>query len=165
MHTLRNIGLLLLGCWFGAAIFFSGVVAPASFSVLRSFELANATEIAGAIVSRSLAVVNQTGVVIGLIVLLIAFGLRGTYGHFAFAVQLLALFTMVILTAVGQWAIAVKMHALRMSLSVPIDQLARSDTQRLAFDHLHRYSVMALAIAMLASLIAFVLLARNPRIQ
>src|SRR6186713_2827131 len=53
--------LILLACWFGAALFFGAVVAPAAFGVLRSFGLANANEIAGSIVTRSLGVVNIAG--------------------------------------------------------------------------------------------------------
>ena len=46
--------LILLAAWFGAALFFGAVVAPAAFGVLRSFGLPNTNEIAGAIgVSRS----------------------------------------------------------------------------------------------------------------
>src|ERR1044071_890902 len=61
--------LILLACWFGAALFFGAVVAPAAFGVLRSFGLPNANEIAGSIVTRSLSVINVAGFLISLILL------------------------------------------------------------------------------------------------
>ena len=61
--------LILLACWFGAALFFGAVVAPAAFGVLRSFGLANASEIAGGIVTRSLSVINIAGFLIALLLL------------------------------------------------------------------------------------------------
>src|SRR6476620_6991164 len=61
--------LILLACWFGAALFFGAVVAPAAFGVLRSFGLSNANEIAGSIVTRSLSVINIAGFLISLLLL------------------------------------------------------------------------------------------------
>ncbi|PYS66847.1 MAG: hypothetical protein DMF69_24860 [Acidobacteria bacterium] len=55
---INSVRLTLLAMWFGAALFFSAVVAPTVFSVLRSFALPNSGEIAGAIVNRSLSIVN-----------------------------------------------------------------------------------------------------------
>ena len=70
--TLNFTRLILLACWFGAALFFGAVVAPAAFGVLRSFGLSNANEIAGSIVTRSLSVVNIAGFVIALLLLVTA---------------------------------------------------------------------------------------------
>ena len=58
-------------------MFFSAVVAPATFAVLRAYLLPNAGEIAGTIVNRNLAVVNTSGFVIGLMLLPLAIETRG----------------------------------------------------------------------------------------
>ena len=59
--------------WLGAALFFSAVVAPGAFAVMRSYHLANASEMAGAVVNRNLSAVNISGFVVGLLLLLTVF--------------------------------------------------------------------------------------------
>jgi hypothetical protein len=59
LTVINNIRMLLLAAWLGVAIYFSAVVAPSAFGVLRSFGLPNAHEIAGTIVTRTLSVVNN----------------------------------------------------------------------------------------------------------
>ena len=159
--TLKSISLLILACWLGAAIFFSGVVAPAAFSVLRAYQVPDTSEIAGAIVSRSLTVINIAGFFIGALVLVFTFISRVRYERWAFVVQTLALLTVTMLCALGHWVIAARMRALRAGLALPIDQIATDDPSKLGFALLHRYSVMTLAIAMIAALIASLLLARS----
>src|SRR6266851_8337236 len=61
-----GVSLLLLTSWLGASVFFSTVVAPTAFEVLRSFQVPNMNEIAGTIVTRALSVINVSGVVISL---------------------------------------------------------------------------------------------------
>jgi Domain of unknown function (DUF4149) len=164
VSVVRSISLLFLGLWLGAAVFFSGVVAPAAFSVLRSFQIPNYAEIAGAIVNRSLGVINTSGFLVGALVLLFAFALRSGFSRMSFALETLSLGTMLAMTGLGQWVIAARMRALRSAMAaVPIDQIDLDDPRRIAFNSLHRYSVSALAIAIIAALIAYVLFARTSR--
>ena len=149
--------------WFGAALFFSVVVAPAAFGVLRSQGLPNASELAGAIVTRSLSVVNVAGFVIALLLLLTLFVVRGSAGRVALIVEAVCLVLIALATSVGHWVIAARMRAIRAALEVPIDQIAADDARRIAFNHLHGYSVNALGLAMIAALVALVLLARALR--
>src|SRR2546427_10348939 len=58
---LKPLRPLLLGLWLGAAIFFGAAVAPNLFGVLRAANLANANELAAAIVTRLLAIINFGG--------------------------------------------------------------------------------------------------------
>jgi hypothetical protein len=159
--TLRSIALLFLACWLGAAVFFSGVVAPAAFSVLRAYQIPNTNEIAGAIVNRSLSIINVSGVVIGLVCLVFTSLGRLRYERWAFFVQTAALVIVTVLCAVGHWIIAARMRAIRAALSLPIDQIAIDDPSRVAFAALHRYSVLTLAVAMIAAMIAGLLLTRS----
>jgi len=149
--------------WFGAALFFSVVVAPAAFGVLRSHGLPNASELAGAIVTRSLSVVNVAGFVIALLLLLTLFVVRGSAGRVALIVEAVCLVLIALATSVGHWVIAARMRAIRAALEVPIDQIAADDARRITFNHLHGYSVNALGLAMIAALVALVLLARGLR--
>jgi len=153
----------LLAVWFGAALFFSVVVAPAAFGVLRSYGLPNASEIAGAIVTRSLSVVNVSGFVIALILLVTLLLRRGSLGRTSFIVECICLGVITVATGVGHWFIAARMRALRTAMVLPIDQIAADDARRVAFNSLHGYSVNALGLAMIAALIALVLMARSLR--
>jgi len=154
---------ILLACWFGAALFFGAVVAPAAFGVLRSFGLPNANEIAGSIVTRSLSVINIAGFLISLILLLTLLLWRRSSSRISFIVECICLVIIALTTAVGHWVIAARMRALRAAMVIPIDQIAADDSRRLAFNNLHGYSVNALGIAMIAALVAMVLMARNLR--
>ena len=149
--------------WLGAALLFGAVVAPAAFGVLRSFDLPNASEIAGSIVTRTLSVINISGFVISLILLLTLILVRGSRSNRAFLLELICVAVLAVTTGVGHWLIAARMRALRTAMVLPIDQVALDDPRRLAFNSLHVYSVNALGIAMIASLVAIVLMARSIR--
>ena len=153
----------LLACWFGAALFFGAVVAPAAFGVLRSFGLSNANEIAGSIVTRSLSVVNVAGFLIALLLLLSLLLWRNSAGRVSFILECICLVVIALATGVGHWVIAARMRALRAAMVLPIDQIAADDPRRIAFGALHGYSVNVLGLAMIAALVAMVLMARNLR--
>ena len=160
---LSSARIAVLAVWFGAALFFSVVVAPAAFGVLRSYGLANASEIAGSIVTRSLSVVNVAGFVIGLVLLLTLFARRGALGRTSLIAETICLAVIVMATGLGHWIIAARMRALRAAMALPIDQIAADDPRRVAFNSLHAYSVNALGLAMIAALVALVLMARSLR--
>lgn len=158
--TINNIRLLLLASWVGAAIFFSAVVAPVTFRVLRAANLPNASELAGGIVSGALSILNVSGFVVCLLLIVTALALRKHYPRRAFIVQILLLVVLGLATAVGEWVIAARMRGLRAGLRSAIDQLAPTDPSRVAFDALHSYSVTALSVAIIAALIAFFVMAK-----
>jgi Domain of unknown function (DUF4149) len=162
-QTLNTTRLILLAAWVGAALFFGAVVAPAAFSVLRSFGLSNANEIAGSIVTRSLSVVNIAGFVIALILLITLILRRNYSSRLSFIVECICLVVIALTTAVSHWFIAARMRALRAAMVLPIDQIAADDPRRIAFNSLHGYSVNALSLAMIAALVAMVLMARSLR--
>lgn len=165
MTAIPYLRLLLIALWLGAAIFFSAIVAPGAFAVLRSYHLANANEIAGAVVNRSLAPINVGGFVISLVVLVTGFLGRRKNTSRIFVVELVALLVMAVATGVGQWVIAAKLRALRVGLAVPIDQIPVDDPRRVSFNSLHGYSVKALGIAMIAALVGFVVIAYRARVD
>jgi hypothetical protein len=163
MSTLNNVRLLLLASWVGAAIFFSAAVAPSVFRVLRGLNLPNASEMAGAIVTRTLSVVNTSGFVLSVLLLIIAFVLKESYGRRTFILQAALLVIVAITTGVGEWVIAARMRGLRAAMHTTIDQIPVGDASRVAFDALHRYSVTALSIAIIAALLAFFAIANRAR--
>jgi hypothetical protein len=141
-------------------MFFSFAVAPGAFAVLP------ARELAGAIVTRTISVVNVAGFIVGLLLLATAFARRGARAaRRAWLLEVGALALVTVAAGVGQWVIAAGMQSLRLSMGRPIDELAASDPLRLAFNDLHGYSVAAMTTAMLAALVAFILIARRNRRQ
>jgi len=150
---LTIVSLLLLGLWLGAAIFFGAAVAPNLFSVLRGAGLPNANELAGSIVTRLLAIVNRGGFEI------VRYFASRNQRLVTRLVEMISLAIMAIMTGISQWVISARMVALRAAMQVPIDQVAYSDPRRVAFDNLHRYSVDVMAVALVAALIAFIMIA------
>lgn len=158
MRFINHLRMSLLAAWLGVAIFFSAVVAPSAFGVLRSFELSNASEIAGTIVSRGLSVVNKSGLLLSLLLIIAGLAIRKVYSRASFIVQSVLLVIVAIATAVGEWVIAARMRGLRALMQGHIDQVPLTDPNHMAFAALHGYSVAALSVAMIAALIAIVVM-------
>lgn len=152
IHAVR---LLLIAMWLGAALFFSAAVAPSAFAVLAA-----SRELAGAIVSRTLVIVNISGFVIGVLLLLSA-TLFQAKRKAALRVEMIALVIVALATGAGQWIIRARLEQLRVLMKVPVDAVAANDPLRIAFGQWHVYSVMAVGIALLAAFAAFVLMWRS----
>lgn len=161
---INNIRMLLLAAWLGVAIYFSAVVAPSTFAVLRSFSLPNAGEIAGTIVTRTLAAVNLAGFIVSLLLLASAFALRRSYGRRSFPLQVVLLTIVSAATGIGHWIIAARMRGLRAAMHGQIDLVPLTDSNRVAFATLHGYSVAALGIAIITGLILFFVIANRGRL-
>lgn len=155
MNFLANIRLLLNGIWLGAAIFFI-FVAQSSFAVLPSRELA------GSVVSRTLMIVNLSGLVIGLILLATSFIKRLEIKPFWIWTERILLVILTAACAVGQFVIALWLAFIRAQIGKPIDEVALEDPLRIQFNQLHQYSVWVLMAGMIAALILFFLMARKP---
>ena len=153
-----NLRVAFIAAWLGLAIYFSAVVAPSAFAVLRSFNLANAGEIAGTIVSRALSAVNKSGLLMSLLLLISGPAVRKYYGRWSFILQNALLMIVAILTAAGEWLIAARMRGLRSAMNGQIDQVPLTDPNRIAFAALHVYSVAALSVAMITALIVILLM-------
>jgi hypothetical protein len=149
MKFLSNIRLLLVGLWLGAAVFFSFAVAPGAFAVLPS------REAAGALVSRSLMIVNLGGLIIGAILLASSFAGTLAANRFLLWAERISLLLLTIACAVGQFVIALWLSFVKAQMGRPIDEIAVDDPLRIKFNNLHEYSVWVLIAAMIAALIAF----------
>ena len=160
---ISSLRLLLLGIWLGAAIFFGAAVAPNVFGVLRSSGLANANELAGGIVTRLLAIINPAGLEIALFLFITALFLHRHRKTVERVAEMISIAIMAIMTGVSHWIISARMQELRRSMAAPIDQIAPTDVRRIEFDSLHRYSVIFMAVAMIAALVAFFISARAAR--
>ncbi|CAN5688976.1 hypothetical protein BH24ACI3_BH24ACI3_12310 [soil metagenome] len=154
MKFLSDIRLLLTAVWLGAAVFFIAV-AQSAFGVLPERELA------GAVVSRTLAVLNYGGLAIALILLATSLIGSQTISKFWLWTERFILLVMAAGCAVGQFVIAWWLLLVRQQMGRPIDQVAVDDPLRLQFNSLHEYSVWVLMAAMAAALIVFFIIANK----
>src|SRR5438034_7879538 len=115
---IRQLRLLLLGLWLGAAIFFGAAVAPALFNVLRGAGLANANELAGSIVTRLLASINRGGFEIALFLFVTGFFVHRHRSRLARVAEVLSTAIMAMMTGVNHWIISARMSALRASMGL-----------------------------------------------
>ncbi len=155
MKFLSDIRLLLIGIWIGAACFFSFAVAPSAFSVIESRELA------GSVVSRTLMIVNISGLIIGAILLLTSFFKQTGIKPFALWTERILLIIMTAACGVGQFVIALWLSYIRAQIGKPITEVPLEDPLRIQFNTLHQYSVWVLVTAVIAALIAFFIISRK----
>ena len=149
MNFLFKARLLLIALWLGAACFFSFAVASSAFAVLPSRELAVT------IVSRTLAIVNYSGLIIGLILLASSFVKQSETRNFRLWTERILLVIFSTACAVGQFVIALWLSFVRSQIGRPIDEVAAEDPLRIRFNDLHEYSVWVLLTAMAAALVLF----------
>jgi uncharacterized membrane protein len=148
----QKIRLAILGLWLGAMAFFSFVVAPSAFAALGQQQLA------GALVSRTLGVLEIIGIITG--VLLIVILVLSRERDRAFLYELIALALMTASTLVSHFVVSRRMHELRVSLG-EIAQLMSNDPARVEFDRLHQYSVWLMGFNILGAIALIVYLARR----
>lgn len=149
---LQKIRLAILGLWLGAMAFFSFVVAPSAFAVLKQQQLA------GALVSRTLNVLEIIGMIAGALLIAILFFSKER--DRAYLYELIALAMMTVSMLVSHFAVSRRMHDLRLSLG-EIAQLAANDPARVEFDRLHQYSVWLMGFDILGAIALIVYLARR----
>lgn len=148
MKFFSDIRLLLLGLWLGAAIFFIAV-AQSVFAVLPQRELA------GAVVNRTLAVLNYSGLLISAVLLASSFLHRRGVNRFWLWAERGLLLIIAAACAVGEFVIGFWLSTVRAQIGRPIDEVAADDPLRIQFNNLHEYSVWVLMAGMAAALIAF----------
>lgn len=157
MALLADLRTFLIALWLGAAVFFSFVVAPGAFGVLPSREMA------GAVVNRTLAILNYAGLIVGLITLASSLIDKNKINRLRLWLEQGLLLFLTAACAFGQFVIGARLQNLRQQIGRPIDEVAADDPLRIAFNDLHGYSVATLGFAMIAALIVYFLLAQRAR--
>lgn len=159
MKFFTDIRLLLVGLWLGASVFFIAV-AQSAFAVLPSRELA------GAVVGRSLTVLNIAGMIIGAIVLLTGFAGSGRFGRFSTWLERIMSIVLIAACAAGEFVIGLMISSVRAQIGGrAIDELAIDDPLRLQFNSLHMYSEWVLLAAMAAALVAFFAISNKKTVE
>ncbi len=154
MKFLSDIRLLLIGVWLGAACFFIAV-AQSAFAVLPAHEMA------GAVVNRTLSVLNYSGIGIALILLLTSLIVHKEAGRFWMWTERFLLLLVAAACSIGQFVIGLMLLSLRAQMGKPIDEVAADDPLKIQFNNLHEYSVWVLMTGMGAALIAFFIISNR----
>lgn len=154
MKFFSDIRLLMLAVWLGAAVFFIGV-AQSAFAVLPQRELA------GAVVNRTLAILNYSGLAISVLLVLTSFVASGAVNRFWLWIERILLVTIAIACAVGQFVLGLWLASIRSQIGRPIDDVAVDDPLRMQFNMVHEYSVWVLFVGMAAGLITFFIIANR----
>src|SRR5208282_2388566 len=108
-NLFRTLELLCLSVWLGSDVFLSFVVAPGAFRILGS------RDAAGAIVGYSLTRMHLTGIVLGVVLLLVRLLRTRGFAHVADPAALCVV-VMIVLTAISQYTVSAKMAALRVQM-------------------------------------------------
>lgn len=155
MKFLSDIRLLLLAFWLGAAMFFIAV-AQSSFAVLPQRELA------GAVVNRTLLILNYAGLGIAIVLLLSSILGSSLVSRFWLWTERFLLLIVGAACAVGQFVIGLMLMSVRAQMGGrPIDEIAVDDPLRIQFNALHEYSVWVLFVGMAAALLAVFIIANR----
>ncbi len=154
MKLLTDIKLLLLGVWLGAACFFIAV-AQVVFAVLPTRELA------GLVVSRSLAVLNFGAIGVAAVVLVMSLIGAGRANKALLWIERLLLVLVASAGAIGQFVIGFWLSSLRTQMGRPIDEVAADDPLKIQFNTLHEYSVWVMFAGMAAALLAFFIISNR----
>lgn len=159
MKILTLIRLLLIGLWLGSACFFSFAVAQSAFAVLPTREMA------GLVVSRTLTIINFSGLFIGIILLASSFIRQAETNRYRLLTERVLLIIFTLACAAGQFVIGLWLSYVRMQIGRPIDELSADDPLRITFNNLHQYSVWVLIAAVAAALIAFFLIGKQTAVK
>ena len=156
-QVIAFIEALLLAAWLGSMFFFSFAVAPSAFGVLPSRELA------GKMVTSTISKVENIGLIIGLLLLIIQ-ALTWRARRVSEIEKVIRAFLLVLMTAMAalsHYWVSSKMVSLRQAMGGMIDDIPATDPLRIQFNDLHQYSVTLMGTAMLAGLVVLFLTVRS----
>jgi hypothetical protein len=135
VNFLKFFMLLSLVLWIGGIVFFGAVVAPTVFTVLPTHDLA------GKVVTRSLAHLHLIGIICGVVFLicsaLFSYVTKGSAQMLA--PRHIAIVAMIALTFIAQDVVGARMNRIKDQIGV-IDNVAMTDPQRVEFNRLHIWS-------------------------
>lgn len=155
MKFFSDIRLLILAIWMGAAVFFI-FVAQSAFAVMP-----DQRELAGAVVGRTLSVLNFGGMATATLLILTSFVGSSRVNAFWLWVERFLLLIVGGACAVGQFIIGFWLSSVRTQMGRSIDEFAADDPLRVQFNTLHQYSEWIMLAAMAAALIAFFIIANR----
>lgn len=148
--------LLVLGLWIGAMVYFASVAAPAAFAALADQPGLPGRQLAGAVVRIALGTLNQSGVAMAFVALVLLYLAEPDYRTRPVLVVAGIVLLLGILSFVAHGVVSARLETLRIAMGV-IDEVALDDPRRIEFGRLHVVSVLVLMAQIVGALITFVL--------
>jgi Domain of unknown function (DUF4149) len=149
--------VMMLGLWLGSMMFFSFGVAPSAFAVLPTRELA------GVLVTSTIAKVEVLGLVFGPLVILaqaVSWNARPSSKRVRI-LRLLLIVVMIAAAALSRFWISPALVSLRAAMGGHIDDVPATDPLRIHFNDLHQYSVGLMSAAMISGLLVLFFTVRS----
>jgi hypothetical protein len=150
--ALRTIEFLCLGVWLGGICLLSFVVAPGSFGILSSRDMA------GSMVAYTLGRAHLIGIGAG-VVYLVAHFLHTTSFPTVARLAAIAVILMLLLTVFSQFYVMAHLANLRTQMG-SVDRTPATDPLRASFDKLHQWSVWIESAVLLLGIAAVYLTVR-----
>jgi hypothetical protein len=154
MKFFSDIRLLMLGLWLGGAAFFIGI-AQIAFSILPQRELA------GAVVSGDLALLNYSGLAIAILLIVSSLVGVSNVNKFWLWTERFLLLLLGASCAIGQFVIGIWLSSVKAQMGRPIDEVAADDPLKIQFNMLHEYSVWILFTGMIVALVVFFIISNR----
>jgi hypothetical protein len=156
MKLFGEFRLLLIALWLGAAVFFI-TVAQSAFAIVPT------REVAGALVTRTLAILNYSGLGVSIVLLLTSLIVGPGVRKPLLWLERFLLVACGLACAASQFVISWWLLMLRTEMGRPIDDVPAEDPLRIQFNNLHEYSSWTLMIAMAAALLVFFVISARAR--
>jgi hypothetical protein len=132
-NLMRFLAILVLAFWVGGIFFFGAIMAPTVFQSLPTHTLA------GLVIFPSLTKLHYLGLACGVIFIAIALWMRSKEPQTSTLTPLILV--MMVLTCYAQFGLGAKMNGMRLGMG-DIDQISETDTRRVEFNRLHKYSTI-----------------------
>lgn len=125
--------ILALGLWLGSIFFFGAVMAPTVFHTVPTHTMA------GNVIFPSLTKLHYLGLACGLVFIAVALWLRAKQPTTSPLTPVILVAIMMVATLYAQFGLGAKMNGMRVGMG-DIDSIPQTDTRRVEFNRLHKYS-------------------------
>ena len=130
---MRFVLILALAFWIGSIFFFGAIMAPTVFHSLPTHTLS------GNVIFPTLTKLHYLGLACGVIFVGVALFLRTKQPQASPLTPVILVGVMMLLTCYAQFGLGAKMNGMRLGMG-DIDSIPQTDTRRVEFNRLHKYS-------------------------
>ena len=133
MSFVRFLAILALALWLGSIFFFGAVMAPTVFHNVPTHTMA------GNVIFPSLTKLHYLGLACGLVFIAAPLFMRAKMPPSSPLTPVILVAIMMLLTCYAQFGLGAKMNGMRLGMG-DIDSIPQTDTRRVEFNRLHKYS-------------------------
>ena len=130
---MRFVLILALALWLGSIFFFGAVMAPTVFHTVPTHTMA------GNVIFPSLTKLHYLGLACGLVFIAVGLWLRTRQPVASPLTPIILVAIMMLATCYAQFGLGAKMNGMRLGMG-DIDSISLTDSRRVEFNQLHKYS-------------------------